>query len=68
MRFDKILYFRQLVLNKILSSNVFDYGDSKSESWHRAKKNSRSIYGQQIAPRTFYVIEIVFVLVGALKQ
>ena len=29
--------FRQLVLNKILAPDVFDYGDSKSESWHRAK-------------------------------
>ena len=34
----KILYFRQSVLNKILAPDVFDYGDSKFESWHRAKK------------------------------
>ena len=34
----KFSYFRQSVLNKILSPNVIDYGDSKSESWHRAKK------------------------------
>ena len=34
----KFLYFRQLVLNKILDPDVLDYGDSKSESWHRAKK------------------------------
>ena len=38
------LYFRQLVLNKILAPDVFDYGDSKSESWHRAKKMRDSIY------------------------
>ena len=39
MRFDKNnLYFRQLVLNKILAPDVFDYIDSKSESCHRAKK------------------------------
>ena len=31
-------YFRQSVLNKILAPDVFDYGDSKSESWHRGKK------------------------------
>ena len=37
-RFEKISYFRQSVLNKILAPHVFDYGDSKSESWHRAKK------------------------------
>ena len=43
--------FRQSVLNKILAPDVFDYGDSKSESWHRAL---RSIYGQQIALRTFF--------------
>ena len=52
MRFDTFLYFRQFVLNKILAPDVFDYGDSKSESWHSAK-NSRSISGQQIASRTF---------------
>ena len=56
-RFDKnfctFLYFRKLVLNKILPPDIFDYGGSKSESWHRAKKNSRSISCQQIAPLTF---------------
>ena len=34
----KLTYFRQSVLNKILVPDVFDYGDCKSESWHRAKK------------------------------
>ena len=34
----KNLYFRQSVLNKILAPDVFDNGDSKFESWHRAKK------------------------------
>ena len=29
---------RPSVLNKILAPDVFDYGDSKSESWNRAKK------------------------------
>ena len=54
MRFDKKnLYFRQLILNKILAPDVFHYGDSKSESLHRAKKNSRTIYGPKIASRTF---------------
>ena len=47
------MYFRQFVVNKILAPDVFDYGDSKSESWHRTIKNSRSIYSQQIASRTF---------------
>ena len=32
------MYFRQSVLYKTLAPDVFDYGDSKSESWHRAKK------------------------------
>ena len=57
MRFDKFSYFRQSALNKILAPDVFDYGDSKSESWHRAKKNSRNFYGLQIASRTFVRIE-----------
>ena len=40
-----LFYFRQSVLNKILAPDVFNYKDSKSKSWHRAKI-SRSIYGQ----------------------
>ena len=30
--------FRQSVLNKILAPDVFNYEDSKSESWHREKQ------------------------------
>ena len=38
-RLDKIFVLPTIsVLNKILAPDVFDYGDSKSESWHRAKK------------------------------
>ena len=40
-------------LIKILAPDVFDYGDSKSESWHRAKK-IREVFGLQIASRTFF--------------
>ena len=36
----KILNFRQSALNETLAPDVFDYEDSKSESWHRAKKIS----------------------------
>ena len=36
----KLFYFRQSVLNKNFGSRRFKLytGDSKSESWHRAKK------------------------------
>ena len=34
-------------------SDVFDYGDSKSEKLAPCQENSRSIYGQQIGSRTF---------------
>ena len=51
------LYFRQLVHNKILASDVFYYGDSKSESWHRAKKNSKVFMVKQSPRALFAVIE-----------
>ena len=35
---EKFLHFRQSVLCEILAPAVFDYEDSKSESWHSAKK------------------------------
>ena len=38
MRFDKNFVLPTISLNKILAPDVFDYGDSKSESWYRAKK------------------------------
>ena len=51
-----IFYFFVLptisVLNKILASDVFNYGDYKSESWHRAKK-IREVFMVKISPRTF---------------
>ena len=27
-----------------MAPDVFDYGDSKSESWHRANKNSKYLW------------------------
>ena len=49
-RFDKIFVLAKLVLNKILAPDVFDYGDSKSESWHRARK----IREEKFSLRTFF--------------
>ena len=40
----KILYFRQLVFNNILAPVVFDYGDSKSETWNRTKKFEKCLW------------------------
>ena len=52
MRFDKkFSYFRQSVFYKILAPDVFDYGDSKSESWHRTKK-IREVFLAYKSPRT----------------
>ena len=38
MRHLKFLYSRQLVFNKVLTPDVFNYEDSKSDSWHCADK------------------------------
>ena len=38
------MYFRQLVLNKILAPDVFDYKDFKSESRHRAIKFEKYLW------------------------
>ena len=46
----KFSYFRQSVFNKILAPDVFVYGDSKSESWHRDKK-IRDIFMVNKSPR-----------------
>ena len=56
------------IFNKILAPDVFDYGDSKSESWHRAKK-IREVFLAYKSPRAlFSVLKIVFVLAGDFKQ
>ena len=55
MRFDEFLYFRQSVLHKILAPDVFDNGDSKSESWHRAK-NIREVFMVNKSPRALFVV------------
>ena len=51
----KFLYFPQSVLNKILAPDVFDYGDSKSESWLSAKK-IREVFMVNKSPRTLFVV------------
>ena len=51
--FKTILYFRQSVLNKILAPHVFDYNDSKSESWHSAKKIREVFMVYKSAPPPF---------------
>ena len=56
MRFDKKnLYFGQSVLNKILAPDVFYYGDSKSESWHRAKK-IREVFKVNKSSRALFAV------------
>ena len=41
-----------------MAPDVCDYGDSKSESWHRAKKKIREVFMVNKSPRTlFSVIE-----------
>ena len=50
----KFSYIRQSDVYETLALAVFDYEDPKSQSWHRAKKNSRSIFGQQIGPHTSF--------------
>ena len=44
MRFVKFSYFRQSVDNKMLAPDVFEYEDSKSKSWHRAKKFEKYLW------------------------
>ena len=58
MRFDKnFCTSDNQFLIKFLTPDVFDYGDSKSESWHRAKKN-REVFMVIKSPRAlFSVIE-----------
>ena len=51
-----IRYFsnvRQSVLNKILAPDVFNYLDSKSESWHRAKKIREAFMDNKSSPSHF---------------
>ena len=50
----KFSHFEQSVLNETLAPDVFDYEDSKSESWYRAKISSISISVFQIVPVTFF--------------
>ena len=49
------MYFQLLVLNKILALDVFDYGDSKSEIWHRAKK-IREVLMVNKSPRALFPV------------
>ena len=68
IRYKKILYFRQSVLHKILAPDVFDYGDSKSESWHRAKKMREVFMVSKSSRALFAVMENRVCLAAALKQ
>ena len=51
------LYFRLSDLNKILAPAVFDYEESKSESWHSAKKIREVFLDNKSAPPLFFVIK-----------
>ena len=62
------MYFRQSVLNKILAPDVFDYGDSKSESWHLAKKIQEAFMVNKLSRALFAVMENGVFFAAALKQ
>ena len=59
----KFFYFRQLVLNKILAPDVFDYGDSKSDSWHRAIKIGE-VFMVNKSPRALFSLILNRVCIG----
>ena len=54
--------------NKILAPDVFNYVDSKSESWHCAKKIREVFINYKPFAPLFPVIKIVFLLIGAVLQ
>ena len=58
----KFLYFLQSDVYKTLAPAVLDYEDSKSESWHRAKK-IREVNSVNKPTRTLlFVLKILFIL------
>ena len=59
MRFDKIFVLPtdNQFLIKVLAPDVFDYGDSKSKSWYRAKKIREVFMVNKSARALFSVME-----------
>ena len=57
----KFLYFRQTDAYETFAPAVFDYEDSKFESWHRAKKKFEKHIRSTNRPEHFVVIKIVFI-------
>ena len=62
------MHFRQSVLFEILAPAVFDYEDSKSESWHRAKKIREVFLDYKSPPPLFLYRKIVISFRGAVVQ
>ena len=62
------MHFQQSILFEILAPAVFDYEDSKSESWHSAKK-IREVFLDYKSPRHFLLYKnIVISFGGAVVQ
>ena len=58
----------QIVLNKILAPDLFDYKDSKSESWHSAKKIREVFMDNKSAPPPCFVMKNCVLFRGAVEQ
>ena len=56
------------VISSPLAPDVFDYGDSKSESWHRAKKIREVFMVNKSSRALFAVIKNRVVFAAALNQ
>ena len=65
MRFVKIFVLPKISSQYNLAPDVFNYEDSKFESWHLGK-NSRTIYG--LAIPIFPTMEIELLSIGAFQQ